>query len=76
MMRALAAGERHQAWLFLGALVLGAVVGLALPGFGAAVEASLTPVLGLLLFLTFLTVPLGRLRDAGRDGMEVAWIPS
>ncbi|WP_424448410.1 bile acid:sodium symporter [Microbacterium arborescens] len=72
MMRALAAGERHQAWLFLGALVLGAVVGLALPGFGAAVEASLTPVLGLLLFLTFLTVPLGRLRDAGRDGRFLA----
>ena len=48
--------------LYLAALVAGAVVGLALPGLAAPAEAAINPVLGLLLYATFLAVPFARLR--------------
>ncbi len=67
MMRALAVIERHQAAMFLVALVVGGVVGLAMPRFAEAIEPALTPVLGVLLFLTFLSIPLVGLREAVRD---------
>lgn len=72
MMRALAAVERHQAGAFLVALVVGATVGFAIPGFGEATEPAVTPVLGVLLFLTFLSIPLAGLREAVRDARFVA----
>ncbi|ACZ21174.1 arsenite efflux pump ACR3-like permease [Sanguibacter keddieii DSM 10542] len=57
-----------QVPLYLAAIALGAVVGLAAPQVAPTLEHSITPVLGLLLFATFLGVPLvevGRgLRDA------------
>lgn len=70
-MRALAVVERHQATAFLAALGVGAVVGLAMPRFGEAIEPALTPVLGVLLFLTFLSIPLSGMRDAMRDARFV-----
>ncbi|SDQ51970.1 bile acid:sodium symporter [Microbacterium sp. cf332] len=67
MMRALAAAERHQAGLFLLALAAGAAVGIAVPAVGGAAGPVLMPVLGVLLFLTFLSVPFAGLRDAVSD---------
>lgn len=67
-MRTLArAAERHQVVLFLLALVVGAVVGFAAPGVGGSLEGVITPVLALLLYLTFLAVPFGALGAAVRD---------
>ncbi|WP_165068031.1 bile acid:sodium symporter [Marisediminicola senii] len=59
--------EAHQVALYLAAIALGAVVGLAAPAVAPALEASVTPVLAVLLFATFLAVPLGQLRAASRD---------
>ncbi|MDN8549975.1 arsenic resistance protein [Microbacterium sp. NM3R9] len=68
MMRTLArAVERHQVALFLLALAVGAVVGLAVPRVGPVLAPAATPVLGVLLFLTFLGVPFAAVRAAGRD---------
>lgn len=68
MMRTLArTAERHQVALFLLALAVGAVVGLAVPRVGSVLAPAVTPVLGVLLFLTFLGVPFAAVRAAGRD---------
>jgi len=68
MRRAVGWWDRVQVPLYLAAIALGAVVGLAAPQVAPTLEHSITPVLGLLLFATFLGVPLvevGRgLRDA------------
>jgi len=68
MRHAVAWWDRVQVPLYLAAIALGAVVGLAAPQVAPTLEHSITPVLGLLLFATFLGVPLvevGRgLRDA------------
>ncbi|WEK60269.1 MAG: bile acid:sodium symporter [Candidatus Microbacterium colombiense] len=58
--------ERHQIALYLGALGVAAVVGWALPG-SSHLEPAIEPVLGLLLFVTFLGVPFHALGDAFRD---------
>jgi ACR3 family arsenite transporter len=60
-----AALERHQIALCLAAIAVGALLS-AVPGTAAA-EAAVTPVLGLLLFATFLGVPLISLGGAFRD---------
>ena len=57
--------ERHQIALYLAAIAVGALLS-AVPGASAA-EAAVTPVLGLLLFATFLGVPLISLGRAFRD---------
>jgi len=57
--------ERHQLILYLAAIAVGALLS-AIPGASAA-EAAVTPVLGLLLFATFLGVPLVSLGRAFRD---------
>lgn len=59
--------ERRQVAFYLGAIALGAVVGLAWPGTAAGLERAIEPVLGLLLYATFLGVPFVRLREALRD---------
>jgi ACR3 family arsenite transporter len=56
---------RHQIPLYLAAIAAGAAAAL-LPGASAA-SAAVTPVLGLLLFATFLGVPFGALGGAVRD---------
>ena len=56
-------GERHQVPLYLAAIVVGAVAGLLLPSLARPLESVINPLLGALLFATFLGVPftaLGR----------------
>lgn len=67
-------GERHQVALYLGAIALGAAAGLLVPGSGPAVEWAITPVLALLLFATFLSVPLIDVGRAFLDGRFLAGV--
>lgn len=59
--------DRHQVVLYLAAIVGSAVTGLLAPGISPILGATITPVLALLLFATFLGVPLTRLGRALRD---------
>lgn len=59
--------ERHQIALYLLALIGGAALGLSAPGLAGPAEVAVTPVLGALLYVTFLEVPLTRLKDSLRD---------
>lgn len=59
--------ERHQVWLYLLAISLGLATGHTAPGAAPALEAALWPVLALLLFATFVQVPLLQLGPALRD---------
>lgn len=60
--------ERNQVGLYLLALTAGAAVGLAQPAVAGPAEALVNPLLGLLLYATFLAVPFRRLGPALRDG--------
>ncbi len=65
--------ERKQVWVYAAGLLLGAALGLALPALGSALEALIYPVLGVLLYVTFLQVPFRELR---RSLLTVAtWPP-
>ncbi|KAA9089206.1 arsenic resistance protein [Microbacterium radiodurans] len=67
-MRDIVAGaERHQIVLYLAAITVGATAGLIVPALGAAVEPAATPILGVLLYVTFLGVPFRSLARAARD---------
>ncbi|MGO2151274.1 arsenic resistance protein [Brevibacterium aurantiacum] len=59
--------ERHQVGLYLVALAVGAAAGLVFPALAHPAETAINPVLGLLLYVTFLGVPFGQLRLAFRD---------
>ena len=59
--------ERFQITLYLAALALGAVVGLLVPAIAHPAELSINPVLGLLLYATFLGVPFAKIGQAFRD---------
>lgn len=59
--------ERHQIPLYLGGLALGAVVGLAVPAIAPGAERAVTGVLALLLYATFLGLPIERIGGALRD---------
>lgn len=59
--------ERRQVPLYLGALALGAALGLLFPGVAHPAETAISPVLGLLLYATFLGVPFGRIGQAFGD---------
>lgn len=52
---------RHQVGLYLAALAFGALVGLGVPAIAQPSEAAINPVLGLLLYATFLGVPFARI---------------
>jgi arsenite transporter len=60
--------ERHQVPLYLAALLAGAGVGLGIEAVAAPAGWAVNPVLGLLLYATFLAVPFPRLAGAVRDG--------
>lgn len=59
--------ERWQVPLYLAALVLGAGVGLLVPAVAHPAELAINPVLGLLLYATFLGVPFAKIGQAFRD---------
>lgn len=59
--------ERHQVALYVGAIATGALIGIAAPATAPVFEVALTPVLGLLLFVTFLGVPVLQTARALRD---------
>ena len=59
--------ERHQITVYLAALVIGAAAGLALPSGATVVELAIYPVLGALLYATFLQVPFTALTRSFRD---------
>lgn len=60
--------ERHQVALYVAAIVGGAGIGSLAPHFGTALEYAINPVLGALLFVTFLQVPAADLLRSLRDG--------
>lgn len=62
--------ERHQVAVYLGAIAAAGLGGLLLPG-AATLDVAIEPVLGLLLFATFLGVPFAALGPALRDGRFV-----
>ena len=59
--------ERHQVPVYLAALAVGVLIGLAAPGTDDAFEALILPVLGALLYATFLQIPFTTLRAAFAD---------
>jgi ACR3 family arsenite transporter len=64
--------ERNQIWVYAAGLLLGAALGLALPGLGSSLEALIYPVLGVLLYVTFLQVPFRELRRSFAHGRYMA----
>ncbi|WP_378146269.1 arsenic resistance protein [Cnuibacter sp. UC19_7] len=67
MIAAVSWWDRHQVAVPLAALGLGAVVGLLAPSAAPALSLTITPILGLLLFATFVGVPLLRLARSFLD---------
>ncbi|MDN5696434.1 MAG: hypothetical protein L0G70_00490 [Rubrobacter sp.] len=64
--------EHNQIPLYAAALLAGAVVGLVSPATGSVLEAAIYPVLGVLLYATFLQVPFSELRSAAASGRFLA----
>lgn len=64
--------EQHQVWFYLGAVVVGLIVGSVWPGLASAAETLVWPLLALLLFATFTQVPLRTLPKAFTDGRFLA----
>lgn len=59
--------QAHQIALYLTAIAAGCVFGLVLSSASKALEFTVNPILGLLLYATFLSMPLTRLPQAFRD---------
>ncbi|WP_020105057.1 arsenic resistance protein [Nocardia sp. 348MFTsu5.1] len=59
--------EQHQVVIYLLAMVAGAGIGLTAPGLSASLEHAINPVLGALLYVTFLQVPVADLARSIRD---------
>ncbi|WP_404291368.1 arsenic resistance protein [Glutamicibacter arilaitensis] len=59
--------ERHQITLYLAAIFFGCLFGLWLPAGKTALEITINPLIGLLLYATFLALPLGKLGEAFKD---------
>ncbi|QSE87892.1 arsenic resistance protein (plasmid) [Rhodococcus pseudokoreensis] len=60
--------EHHQVAIYLAAMVVGAGLGWAVPAAGPGLEHAINPVLGALLYVTFLQVPAAELVRSLRDG--------
>lgn len=58
--------ETRQVAIYFGAVLLGALAGVLIPG-TAALEPAINPALAFMLFVTFLQVPLAALGQALRD---------
>ncbi|WP_107796472.1 arsenic resistance protein [Nitrosomonas aestuarii] len=59
--------ERCQVWIYLAAIAGGLMLGSLQPSLGPRFDALLWPVLMVLLYTTFVQVPLLHMRDAFRD---------
>ena len=66
--------ERHQAWVYLAAILAGLALGRVATGLAQHLEVLVWPLLALLLYATFTQVPLTRLPSALRDGRFVAGV--
>ncbi len=64
--------ERNQIGVYAATLLLGAALGLALPGPASALEVLIYPMLGVLLYATFLQVPFRELRRSFAHGRYMA----
>lgn len=64
--------ERRQVWIYLAAIAAGLLGGSALPAAGPVFATLFWPALVLLLYVTFIQVPLLHLTDAFRDHRFVA----
>lgn len=59
--------DEHQIALYLVAIIIGGGAGFLAPGIAPALEHSINPVLGLLLYATFLAIPFASIGKAARD---------
>jgi len=64
--------ERHQVPIYVGAIAAGVLVGLLAPKAGPGLETTINPVLGVLLYVTFLQVPGRELVRSLRAGRFLA----
>lgn len=64
--------ERYQVWIYLCTIAFGLGLGIAAPGIAPLLDFLLWPILALLLFTTFIQVPLWQLPGAFRDFRFVA----
>ncbi|ASO20293.1 ACR3 family arsenite efflux pump ArsB [Actinoalloteichus hoggarensis] len=64
--------ERHQVAVYLAAMAAGAIAGWTVPAAGPALEHAINPVLGALLYVTFLQVPAADLVRSFREGRFLA----
>ncbi|MEU8413812.1 bile acid:sodium symporter [Amycolatopsis japonica] len=60
--------EQHQVVVYLAAMVAGGLLGWLWPAAGPGLEHAINPVLGALLYVTFLQVPAAELLRSLRDG--------
>lgn len=60
--------ERNQIPIYAAALLTGAATGLISPASGSLLEAAIYPILGVLLYATFLQVPFSELRASAANG--------
>jgi arsenite transporter len=60
--------ERHQVAIYVGAILAGVLVGFLAPAAGPGLEVAINPVLGALLYVTFLQVPARELLRSLRAG--------
>ncbi len=66
--------ERRQVALYLLAIVIGGAFGWLVPDASEPLEHAINPVLGLLLFATFLGIPFASVGKAVRDGRFMATV--
>ncbi|MGW1012695.1 bile acid:sodium symporter [Streptomyces termitum] len=64
--------EDHQVAVYLAAMAVGGLLGRLAPDLGPGLEHAVNPVLGALLFVTFLQVPAADLARSLRDGRFLA----
>ncbi|MCK1795163.1 bile acid:sodium symporter [Streptomyces sp. XM4193] len=64
--------ERHQVAVYVAAVAAGVLCGLAVPSVGPGLSWTVTPVLGALLYVTFLQVPVADLVRSLRAGRFLA----
>ncbi|SDN06512.1 hypothetical protein SAMN04488074_13312 [Lentzea albidocapillata subsp. violacea] len=64
--------ERHQVPIYVGAIAAGILAGVLTPGAGPGLETAINPILGVLLYVTFLQVPARQLVRSLRAGWFLA----